>query len=58
MEAGAAWHYVSIAKKQQDKTDYAAYAQAEAEARRSRAGLWQKRDAVAPWKFRWQQRRQ
>lgn len=58
IESGAAWHYVSIAKRQQDKADYAAYAEAESQARRSRSGLWCERSPTAPWKFRHQTRGQ
>lgn len=49
---GHAWHYVSIAKRKQNKTDYAAYAYAEAYARNGKLGLWQNRAAQAPWAFR------
>ncbi|MDO4906235.1 thermonuclease family protein [Neisseria sp.] len=53
---GHAWHYVSIAKRRQNKTDYAAYADAEAGARQAAAGLWRSRKALAPWDFRRQER--
>ncbi|UOO75989.1 thermonuclease family protein [Neisseria sp. Dent CA1/247] len=55
---GHAWHYVSIAKRKQNKTDYAAYAYAEAYARNGKLGLWQNRSAQAPWAFRQAQREQ
>lgn len=55
IENGAAWHYASIAKKQQPKADFAAYAAAEAYARAGRTGLWAKREPLAPWLFRKQQ---
>jgi len=55
IENGAAWHYTSIAKKQQPKADFASYAAAEAYARAERTGLWAKREPLAPWLFRKQQ---
>ena len=55
IENGAAWHYTSIAKKQQPKADFAAYAAAEAYAQAERTGLWAKREPLAPWLFRKQQ---
>ena len=55
IEHGAAWHYTSIAKKQQPKADFAAYAAAEAYAQAGRTGLWAKREPLAPWLFRKQQ---
>ena len=55
IENGAAWHYTSIAKKQQPKADFAAYAAAEAYSRAERTGLWAKREPLAPWLFRKQQ---
>lgn len=56
IESGAAWHYVSIAKRQQAKADFAAYSAAEAAARAGRTGLWQARSPLAPWQFRRQAR--
>lgn len=53
---GHAWHYVSIAKRRQNKADYAAYAYAEAKARQSAAGLWRGKNVQAPWDFRRQER--
>lgn len=55
IENGAAWHYTSIAKKQQPKANFAAYAAAEAYARAERTGLWARREPLAPWLFRKQQ---
>lgn len=55
LEQGHAWHYVSIAKRRQNKADYAAYAYAEAKARQT-AGLWRGKNAQAPWDFRRQER--
>ncbi|MBF0804147.1 MULTISPECIES: thermonuclease family protein [unclassified Neisseria] len=56
IQQGHAWHYVSIAKRRQNKTDYAAYAYAEAGARQQAAGLWRGKNAQAPWHFRRQAR--
>ncbi|WP_338809039.1 thermonuclease family protein [Neisseria leonii] len=49
---GNAWHYVSIAKRGQNRRDFAAYSAAQNEARRNRSGLWQNRSPQAPWLFR------
>ena len=56
IEQGHAWHYVSIAKRRQDKADFAAYSRAEAGARSSRAGLWRAKSPQAPWAYRKVQR--
>ncbi len=53
---GNAWHYRSIARKRQNRADYAHYAQAEARAKIERAGLWRESNPLAPWVFRRQQR--
>lgn len=58
IKLGQAWHYVSYARRDQNPTDFTAYAVAEQQARSSRQGLWRKRDAQAPWAFRQQQRQQ
>lgn len=50
---GNAWHYRSIARKQQNKQDFQRYAQAENQAKMERLGLWYQRDAEAPWSFRY-----
>ena len=52
IEEGHAWHYVSIAKRRQDKADFAAYSRAEAGARSSRFGLWRAQSPQAPWAYR------
>ena len=52
IEQGHAWHYVSIAKRRQDKAGFAAYSRAEAGARSSRAGLWRGKSPQAPWTYR------
>ena len=52
IEEGHAWHYVSIAKRRQDKADFAAYSHAEAGARSSRFGLWRAQSPQAPWAYR------
>ena len=56
IEQGHAWHYVSIAKRRQDKAGFAAYTRAEAGARSSRAGLWRGKSPQAPWTYRKAQR--
>ena len=56
IEEGHAWHYVSIAKRRQDKADFAAYSHAEAGARSSRFGLWRVQSPQAPWAYRKAQR--
>ena len=56
IEQGHAWHYVSIAKRRQDKAGFAAYSRAEAGARSSRAGLWRGKSPQAPWTYRKAQR--
>ncbi|MDO5058927.1 MAG: thermonuclease family protein [Neisseria sp.] len=58
IQNGHAWHYVSIAKKKQNKNAFGDYAAAESQARRSRAGLWQNSSPTPPWTFRKQQRGQ
>ena len=49
LQAGYAWHY-----KRFDSN--AAYAQAEAEAKAAKRGLWRDPSPVAPWDFRQQQK--
>lgn len=49
---GHAWHYVSIAKKKQNRNDFGNYAEAESQARRAGAGLWQQNNPTPPWTFR------
>ena len=56
IEEWHAWHYVSIAKRRQDKADFAAYSHAEAGARSSRFGLWRVQSPQAPWAYRKAQR--
>ena len=51
---GAAWHYNAYAAKKQKKTDYAAYAAAQENARQSRNGLWN--GLHPPWDYRREQR--
>jgi len=55
IEAGFAWHYKQYAAEQSD-IDQRLYAEADADARASRRGLWQDRNPQAPWDFRRQQR--
>lgn len=53
IEQGQAWHYQSIAKRQQRKDEYQKYKQAETKAKSEKLGLWKnKKEVVAPWAFR------
>lgn len=52
---GAAWHYESYAKKQQNKLAFTEYAAAQKQAKRDRKGLWRAKNPQAPWDFRKQQ---
>ena len=54
---GNAWHYRSIARRNQNPADYAQYERSEAAAKQERAGLWRDRSPMAPWTYRQQQRR-
>lgn len=58
VQNGHAWHYQSIAKRNQPKDDYARYEAAEQAAREQRAGLWQHPRPLAPWDYRRQRREQ
>lgn len=58
IQTGHAWHYQSIAKKQQNPSDYRLYQQAQQQSQQARLGLWQNKKAIAPWQFRQKQRRQ
>lgn len=49
---GWAWHYKQYAQKGQSSADFRAYAQAEAQARTARLGLWQQADPTPPWSYR------
>lgn len=53
---GAAWHYESYAKKQQNKIAFSEYAEAQKQAQKNRAGLWQHKNPQAPWDFRREER--
>ena len=53
---GHAWHYRSIARRRPDKADYARYAEAEQNARKTRSGLWRNSGAEAPWDYRRRER--
>lgn len=48
---GCGWHYAAYAKEQ-SRTDQAAYAAAEQQARRAKAGLWHDKKPQAPWDYR------
>lgn len=52
VQDGAAWHYKSYAKEQQDKADFADYADAQIQAERERKGLWKAKNPQAPWAYR------
>jgi endonuclease YncB( thermonuclease family) len=49
---GYAWHYKTYAKRMQSQALFASYAQAQANAKQSRLGLWQEAKPVPPWEFR------
>lgn len=51
VKKGMAWHYTAYAKEQ-TSGDRETYANAEAEAKAQRRGLWRERAASAPWEFR------
>ncbi|WP_051940413.1 thermonuclease family protein [Stenoxybacter acetivorans] len=55
IENGWAWHYKSIAKREQNDWDYAVYQRIQTQAQAARAGLWQSNQAVPPWQFRHRQ---
>ena len=56
VQQGYAWHYDSIAKKQQDRLGFGRYQSAQIQARQNRLGLWHNASAIAPWQFRQQQK--
>lgn len=51
LRTGLAWHYLAY-RDEQPADEAAAYARAEAEARRAAQGLWADAEAVAPWDWR------
>src|SRR4029078_6017936 len=51
VRAGLAWHYKDYEHEQTDEAR-AQYAIAEVRARSARLGLWQDRNALAPWEYR------
>jgi endonuclease YncB( thermonuclease family) len=51
VKKGMAWHYTAYAKEQAP-ADRKAYANAEAEAKAQRRGLWRETAQTAPWEFR------
>lgn len=57
IQDGMAWHYRSIAKKEQKKNDYRQYRQAEKNAKKNRLGLWKNSRAEPPWRYRYRHRR-
>lgn len=48
---GLAWHYLRYAHEQSPSAR-AAYAQAEAQAKRDRSGLWSAQEPTPPWDYR------
>lgn len=52
VKQGAAWHYESYARKQQNRLAFADYASAQTQAQDKRKGLWRERNPQAPWDFR------
>lgn len=57
IQKGMAWHYRSIAKREQQKKDYQRYQKAEKKARQAHIGLWKNKRATPPWRWRHQHRR-
>lgn len=55
---GCAWHYRRYAREWQSEAEYAAYAEAEAQAKSQRLGLWRQASPQAPWQFRHRQPQQ
>lgn len=51
VKAGLAWHYKHY-QEEQTPEDRRLYADAEAEARRARRGLWADQNPIPPWDFR------
>lgn len=52
LQQGAAWHYRSLARGRQSRSEYAHYDAAEVSARHFNRGLWQGADPTPPWRFR------
>ena len=52
LQQGAAWHYRSLARSRQSRSEYAHYDAAEISARHFNRGLWQGADPTPPWRFR------
>ena len=55
---GCAWHYRRYAREWQSEAEYAAYAEAEAQAKNHRLGLWRQTSPQAPWQLRHRQLQQ
>ncbi|OAM34539.1 nuclease [Eikenella sp. NML96-A-049] len=55
---GCAWHYRRYAREWQSEAEYAAYAEAEVQAKNQRLGLWRQASPQAPWQFRHRQPQQ
>ncbi len=56
VRSGYAWHYTEYAREQ-SPAERRAYAEAEAEAREQKRGLWRDPSPVAPWEYRREQRK-
>lgn len=56
VQNGHAWHYRSIAARNQSKAAFAIYESAEKQAKSQRLGLWQQKNPQEPWAFRRQNR--
>lgn len=58
LKQGNAWHYQEYAKKGQNPSDFRLYEHTEQQARNQGLGLWKNPNALAPWIFRKNQRKQ
>jgi endonuclease YncB( thermonuclease family) len=55
IRAGVAWHFKKY-EFEQSPEDRLAYAEAEAQARAGRVGLWRDKGAIPPWEWRYRER--
>jgi endonuclease YncB( thermonuclease family) len=56
VSAGYAWHYVTYAKKNQNRDDYQAYEAAQIQAKSQKLGLWALANPTPPWQYRREQK--
>jgi len=56
VRSGYAWHYTEY-EREQSPAERRAYAEAEAEAREQKRGLWRDSSPVAPWDYRRERRK-